>query len=301
MDTRNLLAFYTTANLGSISAAAKKLHVTQPAISKRIANLEVQLGCRLFDRIGRQLTLTQTGNLLLPKADTILRDVNSVVQLMNDVSGKVTGKLSIATSHHIGIHRLPPILKAFIQHYPLVEPDLHFMDSEQIYVEVSLGYHDFGLATLTETQATKLQTTPLWFDKLCLAVSIDHPLALLECISLDDLSDTLAILPTCGTSPYLSVKETFEKNGSYLVKYKSVHNLDAIKMMISIGLGWGVLPQSLLDDDLIEIQVENVEFDRELGLIFHQQRSLSNAAQAFITMLEETKCLSQSIEGIVKA
>ncbi|MCJ8268451.1 MAG: LysR family transcriptional regulator, partial [Psychrosphaera sp.] len=107
MDTQNLQAFYTTATVGSFSEAAKQLHLTQPAVSKRIANLEAQLGCSLFDRIGRQISLTQAGNALLPKARSILQQIQGVVRLMDDISGNITGQLSIATSHHIGMHRLP--------------------------------------------------------------------------------------------------------------------------------------------------------------------------------------------------
>lgn len=97
MDTQHLQAFVAIAENGSFSAAAERLHLTQPAISKRIALLEDQLRAPLFDRIGRQVALTQAGQLLLSKAKLILNEVIAAQRAIADLQGDVQGKLSIAT------------------------------------------------------------------------------------------------------------------------------------------------------------------------------------------------------------
>src|SRR5690606_14764761 len=111
LDTQHLQAFVAVAETGSFSAAGERLHLTQPAISKRIAILEQQLASSLFDRVGRKISLTQAGLSLLPNAKRILQDVADAHRAVTDLRGEVRGQLSIATSHHIGLHRLPLTLR----------------------------------------------------------------------------------------------------------------------------------------------------------------------------------------------
>ena len=90
------------AETGSFSLAAEKLHLTQPAVSKRIALLEEQLGTGLFDRIGRNVSLTEAGNALLPHARAVQLELEAARQSVRDLSGTIAGQLRLATSHHIG-------------------------------------------------------------------------------------------------------------------------------------------------------------------------------------------------------
>lgn len=108
MDLANLNAFIAIAETGSFSEAGERLHLTQPAVSKRIAGLEQQLGVRLFDRLGREIGLTQAGRALLPRAYQILNVLDDTRRALTNLSGEVSGRLTLATSHHIGLHRLPP-------------------------------------------------------------------------------------------------------------------------------------------------------------------------------------------------
>ena len=113
MDTQQLQAFITIAELNSFSKAAQQLHLTQPAVSKRIANLEDNLGCKLLDRIGRSIRLTEAGSALLPRAKKILNEFNDTRNDISNLSGNVQGSLKLATSHHIGLHHLPNILRRY--------------------------------------------------------------------------------------------------------------------------------------------------------------------------------------------
>ena len=113
LELSNLQTFVTVAETGSFSQTSEQLFLTQPAISKRIAALEKELGTRLFDRIGRHVDLTEAGTALLPRARQILMQVEDSRRAISNLTGQITGKLSIGTSHHIGLHRLPPILRQF--------------------------------------------------------------------------------------------------------------------------------------------------------------------------------------------
>lgn len=113
MDLANLSAFVAIAGHGSFSSAAEALHLTQPAVSKRIALLEAQLSARLFDRLGRQVVLTEAGLALLPRAQRILAELDDTRRVLEHLGAAVGGRLSLATSHHVGLHRLPALLRRF--------------------------------------------------------------------------------------------------------------------------------------------------------------------------------------------
>lgn len=283
MDTQHLQAFVAVAETGSFSAAGLRLHLTQPAISKRIATLEQQLDSSLFDRVGKQISLTQAGLSLLPNAKRILQEVADAQRAVTDLKGEVKGLLSMATSHHIGLHRLPPTLRHFTQRYPEVKLDLHFLDSEQAYTEVLQGRYELGVVTLAPEADARIAGESLWRDELKFAVAHNHPLAERETLKLSDLSPWQAIMPDESTYTTRLVRKLFEREKLELDVTMVTNHLDSIKMMVSIGLGWGVLPQSLLGDGQVRLlNVQHPPIARSLGIIHHRQRSLSNAARVFL-------------------
>ncbi len=286
MDTQHLQAFVAIAQQGSFSAAADKLCITQPAISKRIALLEEQLDAKLFDRVGRQVVLTQAGNLLLDKATNILHEVQAARRAIKDLHGEVTGKLSIATSHHLGLHYLPPYLREFSSRYPDVKLDLHFLDSEHAYHQVLLGRFDIAIITLALEQDPRINSQELWQDQLQFVAAPSHPLATQKNLLLADLSPHQAIMPDTNTYTTRMIKELFDREGQSLDVTMVTNHLDTIKMMLTIGLGWGVLPSSIIDDQLRVLDVSHPPLVRSLGCIHHNQRSLNNAARAFLTQLK---------------
>src|SRR5690606_16454575 len=165
MDSQQLLTFIAIAESGSFSAAAQRLHLTQPAISKRVALLEQHLHTRLFDRLGKQVSLTSAGHSFLPHARRILQSVADAERVISDLGGDVAGRLSLATSHHIGLHHLPPILSEFSRRYPAVHLDLHFLDSEKALDAVEEGEFDLGVITLASEPRKTIATLPLWQDQ----------------------------------------------------------------------------------------------------------------------------------------
>jgi DNA-binding transcriptional LysR family regulator len=286
MDTQHLQAFVAIAQSGSFSGAAERLHLTQPAISKRIALLEEQIKAKLFDRIGRQVVLTHAGNLLLNKATNILNEVMAAKREIADLRGDVTGKLSVATSHHLGLHYLPPYLREFSRRYPDVKLDLHFLDSEHAYHEVLLGRFDIAIITLALEQDARINSTELWQDQLQFVAAPTHALAALANLRLADLSPHQAIMPDINTYTTRMIKDLFDREQQPLDITMVTNHLDTIKMMLSIGLGWGVLPSSIIDDQLKVLDVSHPPLTRSLGCIHHNQRSLNNAARAFLEQLQ---------------
>lgn len=287
MDVATLQAFRAVAETGSFTAAAERLFLTQPAVSKRVAQLEEQLGARLFDRIGRQIRLTEAGRALLPRARRIVLELEDMTRTIRDLNGDVSGTLVLGTSHHIGLHRLPPALREFSRRWPEVQLDIHFIDSEEAWEGVLQGDLELGVVTLPPEQDPRAHSEPIWTDPLAFVASPEHPLAHESEVTLSMLTGYPALLPSPVTFTRRIVETLFHAHHLTLNISMSTNYLETIRMMVSIGLGWSVLPASMLDSDLVRLPVRAPEMARQLGVVTHPGRTLSNAARYFLEILRE--------------
>ncbi|TXI26588.1 MAG: LysR family transcriptional regulator [Ottowia sp.] len=284
MELAQLAAFVAVAEAGGFSAAAERLHLTQPAISKRIAQLEVQLDKRLFDRIGRQVVLTEAGSLLLPRAHALLHEAEAARRALQELGGDIGGSLRLISSHHIGLHRLPPLLRKFSARYPQVALALQFMDSEQAWDAVLHARAELALTTLGPA-APPLQAIPVWDDPLCCVAAPDHPLAQRKKLSPADLAAHPAVLPEAHTFTHRIVADAFASRSLPLALRMTSNSMETLKMLVTVGLAWGVLPQTMVDRSLRVLPVRGLRLSRQLGCIRHAGRTPSRAAQAFLSLL----------------
>ena len=286
MDIHALKAFATVAATGSFSQAAEHLCLTQPAVSKRIAALEHQLDVRLFDRIGRKVLLTEAGETLLPRVGRILAELEDGRRALANLSGRVAGRLTVGTSHHIGLHRLPPVLRRFTARYPEVELDLRFMASEAACAAVERGELELGIVTLPPAPGPTLQHTPVWEDPLQVVAGPDHPLSHMEGCTVETLAGHGAILPEAGTYTRDLLERALEPLGIRLRLGLSTNYLETIKMMVSVGLGWSLLPQTMVDKSINPLPVEGLPpLQRTLGVVRHPGRTPSNAGKRLVELL----------------
>ena len=289
MDLATLNAFIAIAELGSFSEAAERLHLTQPAVSKRIASLELQLNVRLFDRLGREVSLTEAGRALLPRAYQILNVLDDTRRALTNLNGEISGRLTLATSHHIGLHRLPPLLRAFTRAHPQVALDIQFLDSEVAYEEVLHGRAELAVITLAPETREPVHAVAVWDDPLDFVAAPEHPLARSQTISLADVAHHPAVFPGGNTFTHHIVRRLFEAEGLTPNIGMSTNYLETIKMMVSIGLAWSVLPRTMLDDQVARLPLPGIQLSRQLGYISHTERTLSNAARAFMTLLDSQR------------
>ena len=289
MDTQFLAAFVEVAETSSFTQAAERLHLSQPAISKRITALEDQVGQALFDRVGRTVTLTDAGRTLLPYARKTLQDIEDARRALSQLDGSVSGRLSIGTSHHIGLHRLPPVLGQFTREYPQVDLDIHFMDSEVACQAVLAGKLELGIVTLPTQPLPQLRSRLVWPDPLVVVVAPDHPLAGRRQVSLTQLAEHPAVLPDEATYTHRIVTAALQAEGVKPHVRLATNYLETLKMLVAIGLGWSVLPESMLDDALTRLNVPRLRLRRELGLVWHEKRTLSGAAQALMKLMPATR------------
>lgn len=286
MDLANLNAFIAIAETGSFSLAGERLHLTQPAVSKRIASLEQQLRVRLFDRLGREISLTEAGRALLPRAYQILGVLDDTRRALTNLNGEISGRLTLATSHHIGLHRLPPLLRTFTRTHPQVALDIQFLDSEVAYEEVLHGRAELAVITLAPETREPVRAKAIWNDPLDFVAAPEHPLARLDSVTLADVARHPAVFPGGNTFTHHIVRRLFEREGLTPNIGMSTNYLETIKMMVSIGIAWSVLPRTMLDDQVARLPLPGIQLERQLGYILHSERTLSNAARAFMTLMD---------------
>lgn len=288
MDIANLRAFAAVASCQSFSLAAEQLHLTQPAVSKRIAVLEAELNVGLFDRLGRHIELTEAGRALLERVPDVEQSLRLAEDAVRQLDGEVTGPLHIATSHHIGLHRLPPILSAYQRAYPCVQLDIEFLDSEQAYERLRIGNIELAVVTLAPGNVSQLESETLWEDGLSVMVARDHPLANEQSLEIDRLALFPAVLPGLDTFTGQIVHRHFASLGETLDLRMATNYLETLRMMAIVGLGWTLLPDTMATDDLVRLEVRDTQLSRTLGLLRHSERSLSRSAQAFVDLLRHT-------------
>lgn len=286
MDNNEFKTFIKVAKLGSFSLAAEELFISQPAVSKRIASLESHMNAKLFDRIGHQVSLTEHGQSLLPRAEKILLEIEDIKRSIRNIGNQIDGNLIIGASHHIGLRRLPPVLKNFSRKYPQVNLDIRFVDSEQAHDEVLHGEIELGIVTLPQHIHAQLKPIKIWDDHLHIVVARDHPLSRKNHVELEDLSAFKAILPSKATFTRSIIEETFQKKNIPITIAMNTNYIETIRMMVSIGMGWSALPETMIEKDLTILKIQNLNIRRSLGCIYHADRTLSNAANAMLLLLQ---------------
>ena len=276
------------AETGSFSRAAEKLFITQPAISKRISTLEFSLDCLLFDRLGKNIQLTQAGEALIPSYQKILAELDESERIISVLRSSVSGHLKFGTSHHIGLHRLPPVLRKYTHRYPDVELDIQFMDSEQAAALILKGDIELALITLPDTIKKPLTTIPVWSDPMQCVVAKDHVLAKLKTVTRKQLAEHGVLIQSHSTHTRNIIDVALKLPSDIKIIMESNY-LETIKAMIQNDLGWGVLPESMIDNSLHRLKIKGVRMERHLGVLLHASRTLSSPAKALLKVLKNTK------------
>ncbi len=290
MDITTLKAFVVISENGSFSEAAEQLFLTQSAISKRIQTLELELNTSLFDRRGRTIRLTEAGDAFLSRAQKILYEYADGRRAIENLSESISGQLRVGTSHHIGLHRLPPVLREFIKRYPEVKLDLKFMDSEDVCSQIDKGELEIGVITLPNINMDNLELQSIWDDPLSIVVGKEHPLFTQAKVTPAELNKQAVILPAPNTYTRQMVDHHFSTLGIDPIEIISVNYLETIKMLVSVGMGWSVLPYSLVGLDssnLKNIPINGFNMQRSLGVCWNRHYTLSNAARALLQLLQD--------------
>jgi LysR family cys regulon transcriptional activator len=247
----------------NITAAAEKLHTSQPAVSKQLKLLEDELGFNIFVRSGRTLTkITPAGQQVIDRAIRVLREVQNIKNISSELKGENSGVLSIGTTHTQARYVLPPVIKQFRQQYPDVRLQLHQGTSEQISEMVSLDRIDFTIATGSSDLFPNLVMLPCYHWHRQIVVPHDHPLAGVKKPTLKQIAAYPIITYVFSFTGSSSLPQIFAKSDLVPNVALTAQDADVIKTYVRLGLGIGIVASMAIDpkedDDLAVIDADHL-------------------------------------------
>jgi len=287
LDTQQLLTFLAIAETGTFSAAAARLHVSQPAVSKRLSLLEQRLGFTLFDRLGQRVVLTYRGERLLPAVRQIQRDLDDIAAAAQLGDERLSGRLALSLSHYCGLQLLPGVLEAFSTRYPDVLLDLSFHDSERAIEQVAVGDVSLAYATLPPRLDERVTAKVLWRETLQPVVAERHcpPGRGADLYSTGERLPL--ILPAEATSTRTAIDRWLDDCGLTPPAVIEINQLESIAVLAATGVGWAVIPATLQRPGLVSLPGQACPLpSRELGLIEPVGRAVNPLAEAFVSLVD---------------
>jgi LysR family transcriptional regulator, cys regulon transcriptional activator len=232
----------------NITAAAQRLHTSQPGVSKQLKLLEAELGFQLFLREGRALTrLTPAGAQVVERAQRILHEMKSIRRLSDDLRDEAGGQLSIGTTHAQARYVLPEVIRGFRAAYPGVKLHLHQGTSEQIAEMMSTDAIDFAIATGSHELFPEVVKIPCYRWHRCVVVPDGHPLAAERKLSLKVLAQHPIITYRFSFSGPSALQQAFATAGLEPNVALTARDADVIKIYVRLGLGVGIMAPMAID------------------------------------------------------
>ena len=234
----------------NITAAAQRLHTSQPGVSKQLKLLEDELGFQIFMRVGRALTrLTPIGEQVVDRAQRILGEIKSIKRLSDDLRNEAGGSLSIGTTHSQARYVLPEVIRAFRARYPGVQLHLHQGTSEQIAVLMERDQIDFAIATGSHELFPDTTLLPLYRWHRTVAVPVGHPLTREKKLTLKALAQFPIVTYSFSFSGPSSLNQVFAAAGLAPNVALTARDADVIKTYVRLGLGVGIVATVAIEPD----------------------------------------------------
>ncbi|XKE46222.1 LysR family transcriptional regulator [Halomonas organivorans] len=287
---RQLQVFVTVARLGTVSAAAGELCLSQSATSQALSDLERHLGVALFERPGRRLRLNDLGRRLLPRAEELLDGMDAFVAAATEPEGELRGVLAVSASATVGTYLLPSLAGRFSEAHPAVDLRLRLRNTVEVVTDVLRFEADLGLIE-GECREPDLVSEPWCEDRMVVVVAPGHSLAGRE--RLDD--ETLARAGWILREPGSGTREVFERamrsRGAPPQVRMELGQHEAIKQAVRAGLGLGCLSElsvagELERGELVALDT-SLALSRTFSLVWHPDRYRSPLWQAFKVFLVE--------------
>lgn len=276
-------SFVAVAEARSFSRAARSMHSTQPTLSRQIARLESELGTRLFERYGRHVECTLTGQLLLPLARAIVSRTEEVFTLAREQSGIGSGTVRFGAVGNVMALLLTPILVTFFAAYPRVSVDLIEMDDAQLEDAVVSG--ELDCAVITPWGSIRAATQHLLTEEILLIMPRNHPLAGEPAVALRMLDNESVLLPRAGMNAGNVTADAFRRAGIEPRISRRANYPELTKSLVKTGLGVAPMPKMLAApetlDGLVAVPFEKPLY-RDLKLIYPRDRPLPPAARALM-------------------
>lgn len=288
INLHELNVFVEAALAQNFSVAARRLYLSQPAVSLHIANLEKQLGMELFRRNGRSIQLSDAGRVLLPMAQDALRHGKQIEETMSSLKGVIIGELSIACSTTVGIYILPRIVAGFRRCHPLVRVTIDVTSRRSAIDWLLAGRAEVAVVSAKVNHA-ELCCEPFVEDQIVLIVAADHPWADGRTVQPADLLNQPFIARETSAGTYGVLAEGLAAQNLDVDQLQTVltlANAEAIEMSVEAGIGVAFVSKLAATRGLalrrvVEVPVAGLNLTREILMVRRQQQMATPLQQAF--------------------
>jgi DNA-binding transcriptional LysR family regulator len=290
LSLRQFEVFLAVARARSFRRAAETLHVSQPALSQHIRDLERELGVRLFDRSRRMVTLTEGGRLLEDHAHRLFATLTSIREVLGELAGLTRGSLVIGASTTPGIYVLPRVIAVFRARHPGIALTLQIANSRQIEERLRGNELDLGVVGGHDLPGREQCLEVGLPDELVLAVPPSHPWARRREIRADELAAAPLLTRESGSATRQATERALHQAG---VEYRVVMELghtEAIKQAVMAGLGVAFVSIHAIRGEvrarlLAAVRLRGLRIRRHFHVLHNDARTLGRAALEFVALL----------------
>ncbi len=281
---RQLKLLEAVARNSSFTRASEELHLTQPAVSTQIKQLEQEVGMPLFEQMGKKIFLTEAGREMVAFSRDIAQQFRDIESVLDDMKGVKRGTLSLTVTS-TGKYFAPYLLAEFVKNHPGTQVHLEVTNREELVSQLQENIPDMAIMG-TPPENLELTAQAFMQNPLVIIARPDHPLALASRIPLSRLADENFILRERGSGTRNAVERFFEARGVNLNTSMEMGRNEAIKHAVMAGLGLGIVSMHTLEFELALnriaiLSVEGFPIMKEWYLVHRSGKRLSPIAQAF--------------------
>ena len=292
MYLTHLAAFHAVAGAGSMTGAAERLQVSQPAVSKQVKELEHALGVLLFDRVGRGLRLTQAGELLAGYARRLFALEAEAERAVAELRAVGSGRLVIGASLTVGSYLLPGVLAAFRRRYPGVRLHVEIANTERVHRMLLDFALDVGL-TEGFVEEEGLHAEVFATDELLVIAAPGHPLLRKRRVTARDLDGAAFVLREPGSGTRAVEERALAQIGVRVEPVMTLGSAEAINRVVAEGVGLAFASRLAVADDLAcgrlaVLPVADLALKRQLHLVRLRDRQDGPTLRAFRAVLRAT-------------
>lgn len=289
VSIKQLRAFLALAQSGTFAEASEQLHLSQPALSVAIRNMEEQLGGRLFSRSTRSLTLTPEGRQFLPVARQLQADWDSALDDLARRFALQQGRLRVAAMPSFAMNCLPGVLREFRRQHPGINLAVDDIVMELVLDAVRDGQAELGI-TFEPEQYDDLSFTPLFEDRFIAILPAASPLAALPSLTWQQLAAEPFIAMNRGSWMRRSTDRVLAAQGLQPASLAEASQLATIGRMVAAGLGVGVAPalcrEQMEQQGILCRQLDDPAIHRRVGVLTRKRHPLSRPAGALHSLLQ---------------
>lgn len=285
IDSKQLRGFATLARTGSFTLAAKELHLSQSAVSHSMKALEQDVGCRLLDRMGKKVLLTQAGEQLLHHAQKILQEMAATRASLEQLGKWGKGRLRLGAPESACQYILPAVLREFKESFPQYAVTVEPGDAPDLLEALSDNRIDLAL-TLETAHEERFEFTPFFTDELMFLVGPMHPWAASGSVVRAEIPRQNYVLYKKTSHTFRMVERYFREEGMVLNGIMELGSTEATKELVKLGLGVSIMApwvarKELSERSLVALSLGKRKLKRTWGIAHWRRHRLSLAEETF--------------------